>query len=539
MALTRYLLTITALTSLLAFGGSTPPEFPIAEGPFEPTAESLRQFECPEWLRSIKLGFWSHWGPQAQPAQGDWYARGMYIPGPKGRGHYEFHVRNYGHPSRFGFKDIVERWKAEKFTAAYADYLMRLYKRAGAGFFVSMAHHHDNFDMWDSRYHSWDAVEKGPHKNIVAIWEKAARSNGLRFGVSSHVHSSPEWWKDSHGADKTGPQAGVPYDGADPRFAELYHPRDWESEEYNWPLRWYRRVKDLVDQHRPDILYFDGGIPFFDTHGKRLVAHYYNQNAAGHQGRLEGLVLSKRREQQEMAVWDLEFSVVLDLLPEPWVSDTFIGHWFWNSDYEDGDIPFGSPDFLVDYLVDVVSKNGTLMMAVPQRGDGTVSGAVIESLEELAQWVQVHGEGIFNTRPWEVYGEGPSIVRHGVEEDARREGKVRASLYNLRGFNDQHIRFTRSKDGAALYAFVLGWPHPYELGFPQDNVLTIRSIRVDQAGPDARIELLGYENEITWDVTSEKRLAIDMPDLAPQERPSPYAIAFKITGFDLAVHPER
>ncbi len=186
----------------------------IADGPFKPTIESLKQYRCPDWFRDAKFGIWAHWGPQAVPMNGDWYARGMY---EQGSSHYNYHVAHYGHPSQFGYKDIIPLWKAEKWDP---EKLMALYKKAGARYFVSQAVHCDNFDLWDSKFHSWNAVRMGPKRDVVGQWQKAARACGLPFGVSEHVGYSRSWFQTSHGADKTGPKAGVPYDGANPKWRE-------------------------------------------------------------------------------------------------------------------------------------------------------------------------------------------------------------------------------------------------------------------------------------------------------------------------------
>ena len=249
----------------------------ISPGPFQPTWESLKQYKCPDWFRDAKFGIWAHWGPQAVPMCGDWYARDMYI---EGSGDYKYHVAHYGHPSKFGYKDVIALWKAEKLDP---DRLMSLYKKAGARYFVSQAVHCDNFDLWDSKFHQWNAVRMGPKRNIVGDWQKAARKLGLPFGVSEHVGYSRCWFQTSHGADKTGPLAGVPYDGADPKWQDLYHPPSQPngceySRDPDWHREWFVRMKDLVDQVHPDLFYTDGGVPF-GVVGRSLVAHLYNVRA--------------------------------------------------------------------------------------------------------------------------------------------------------------------------------------------------------------------------------------------------------------------
>jgi len=178
-------------------------KLPIADGPFRPTDESLKQNQYPEWFRDAKFGIWSHWGPQAVPRQGDWYARRMYQEKDPA---YKYHVEHYGHPSEFGYKDIIPLWKAEKWDP---EKLMALYKKAGAKYFVSMGTHHDNFFLWNSNIHRWNAVRMGPHKDVVGTWQMAAKAQGLKFGVSEHLGASYTWFQDAHKSDSQGPKAGV------------------------------------------------------------------------------------------------------------------------------------------------------------------------------------------------------------------------------------------------------------------------------------------------------------------------------------------
>jgi alpha-L-fucosidase len=271
---------------------------PIQTGPFKGTLESLRAYRVPEWFRDAKFGIWAHWGPQSATEYGDWYARNMYI---QGQWQYEHHVKTYGHPTKFGFKDIIPTWKADKFDA---DYLMSLYKQAGAKYFVSMGVHHDNFDLWDSKHTRWNSVRMGPRKDIVGLFRRAAVKHGLRFGVSEHLAMSYKWFSVSHGSDKQGPLANVPYDGADPRYADFYHDIKEVYVNLEWNLdhtseafkrHWYLRIRDLVDKYQPDILYTDGEIPFGEW-GLNQAANLYNLSAKRHQGRVEAVQLSKKRE---------------------------------------------------------------------------------------------------------------------------------------------------------------------------------------------------------------------------------------------------
>ena len=237
--------------------------FKIKKGPFEGTVESLSKFECPQWFKDAKFGIWSHWGPQSVPMYGDWYARNMYIEGSE---QYMYHYRTYGHPSKFGYKDIVKLWKAEKFDPAA---LMDLYVEAGAKYFVGQAMHHDNFDNFDSAHNPWNSTKVGPMKDISGMWKKEAKLRGLPFGLSEHLAASYTWLAASHGADKKGPYAGVPYDGADPANESLYRDNDsehlitdngwnWYTKNPRYHVDWFNRIKDVIDKLQPDLLYSDG-----------------------------------------------------------------------------------------------------------------------------------------------------------------------------------------------------------------------------------------------------------------------------------------
>ena len=253
---------------------AAPPGFGVAAGPFQPTLESLSAFQVPDWYRDAKFGIWAHWGPQCQPEQGDWYAQNMYLPA---QAVYKFHVQKYGHPSKFGFKDVINEWKADKWEP---EKLIALYKKAGAKFFSAMAHHHDNFDNFDSKYQPWNSVKIGPKKDLVGGWMKAAREAGLRFGISSHGDRAWSWYQAAQGSDPTGPMAGVPYDGIMTKaqgkglWWEGLDPQDLYAQyhkvgSYDWrqegspPIdkafceKFFNRIIDLIDKYQPDLLYFD------------------------------------------------------------------------------------------------------------------------------------------------------------------------------------------------------------------------------------------------------------------------------------------
>lgn len=495
-----------ALMTCLVAGAQEQVRCRIADGPFKPDMESLKQYRCPDWFRDAKFGIWAHWGPQAVPMDGDWYARGLYEEGNR---HYKYHLTHYGHPSEFGYKEIIPLWKAEKWDP---DRLMALYKRAGAKYFVSMGTHHDNFFLWNSKLHRWNAVNMGPHRDVVGDWQKAARKHGLRFGVSEHLGASFTWFQSSHRADKTGPKAGVAYDGADPKFQDLYHfpagPGDtrWYSKNPRWQQQWYNEIKELVDNYHPDLLYSDGGVPFGNEVGCSMIAHLYNSSAARHGGKVEAVYNCKQHSDGRW-IEDLERGIMPKIDPYPWQTDTSIGDWFYNRNWK-----FRPLSWVIHTLVDNVSKNGNLLLNVVQRPDGSLDPEVEQMLEQMAAWTAVHGEAIFRSRPWLVYGEGAVKAKGGsFKEDYK--------------YSARDIRFTTR--GPALYALALGWP--------DDGQITIRSLG-RPAGENINkitgISLLGYSGRIEWTQTADGLLV-----KLPAQKVSELTVGLKITGVNLKPVP--
>ncbi len=503
--------------------------YPIAPGPFEPTRASLKGYRCPEWFRDAKFGIWAHWGPESAPEVGDWYARNMYIQGHR---QYDYHVKTYGHPSKFGYKDVIPTWKAENFDP---DYLLGLYRKAGAKFFVSMGVHHDNFDLWNSRWQPrWNAVATGPRKNIAKMFKDAAVKNGLRFGVSQHLHASYEWLSTSFGSDKTGPLAGVPYDGNDPRYADLYHPKhvpapqpgDVSHVPESWKQQYLLRLQDLIDQLQPDLMYHDGVIRF-ERYGLKLVAHLYNRSAELHGGNVEAVYTSKGMEdcQEGTAVLDFERGIAEGIWPNPFQTDTCVAGWHY-----DREAKYRTPKQCIDLLVDVVSRNGTLLLNFPLRSDGTLDSTEMGIISEITAWMAANSEGIYGTRPWKICGEGPSVagtVRDTsvfkmlppIADDSPGARRSTGARDNRKPLTARDVRFT-TKDGF-LYAFLLGRP--------EDSTALLESLSTRSPQLDGRkvasVTLLGQGGELTWTQT-EQGLTVRIPEQLPSE----HAITLKIAG---------
>jgi alpha-L-fucosidase len=486
----------------------------IAPGPFKPTDDSLKQYQYPDWFRDAKFGIWAHWGPQAVPRRGDWYAKKMYIGGgdidPKtGKARppdadYTDHLERYGHPSKEGYKDIIPLWTASKWDP---EQLMALYKKAGAKYFVSMGTHHDNFFMWNSKIHRWNAVQMGPHKDVVGLWQKAAKENGLYFGVSEHLGASYTWFQTSHGADKTGPMAGVPYDGNDPQYQDLYHPKaapgdnGWLSTDPQWHLEWFKSIKELIDNYHPDLLYSDSKMPFGDV-GRSMIAHFYNDNAARHGGTVQAVYNCKEASDGRW-VQDLERGVMDSIDPQPWQTDTSVGDWFYRTGQK-----YKTSSEVIQMLVDIVSKNGNLLINIVQTPEGDLEPDMLKTLDEIGAWTSVNGEGIYGTRPWKVYGEKPADAPT-VKSGGFNEGKVKYSA--------KDIRFTTKGD--ILYAFCLGVP---------TEDIRIASLGKDSKladKPIASVEMLGSTDKQDW-TQADDALIIKKPAKAPNTAAIGFKIAF-------------
>ncbi len=491
------------------------------DGPYKATWDSLLQYECPEWYRDAKFGLWNHWSPQCVPEDGDWYARNLYRQGSKQN---RFQLAHYGPPSRFGYKDLCAQWTLLNWEPAE---LMDLYVRAGAKFFVALANHHDGFDTWNSKHHPWNAINIGPHRDVIGTWAAEARKRNLRFGVT--VHQARNWWwfQTSHGADASGPLAGIPYDGRltlaegkrqwwegfDPQ--QLYsvkHPHD-ALPDVSYVKNFYDRTRDLVDQHNPDLLYFDNPLFPLGWGGMNIGAYYYNHNLALNSGKMEGVITIKEVPPHlaKAVVADIERGLAAQILPYPWQSETCIGDWHYQRALFNQPGPYGGymhPRQVIHWLVDTVSKNGTFLLNIPGKPDGTIDRKEHLILERLAEWFKINGEAIYATRPWTVFGEGPHMIKPGSFQ-----GKTTGEL------DARDIRYTRNKAGTVVYAIVLGWPAPTFV------LSSFGASAATRPGKVARVELLGSPEKVRFRQT-DQGLRIERPQ---QKLASDEAVVFKLT----------
>ena len=501
----------------------------MLEGQYEPTWESLSQYgEAPEWFRDAKFGIWAHWGPQCEPEAGDWYARHMY---DEGGWQYRYHVEKYGHPSEFGFKDVINAWKAAEWDP---EELISLYKRAGAKYFFTLGNHHDNFDLWNSKHQEWNSINMGPKRDIVGEWEKAARANGLYFGISIHSAHAWTWYETAQRADKNGPKAGVPYDGHltkedgkgtwwegyDPQ--DLYaqnHPLSVESEntgrihsQWGWengasvPSEEYcqnflDRNIDMMNKYNPDMVYYDDtGMPLWPVSdvGLKAVAHFYNKSIKDNNGKNEAVVFAKvlTDEQKNCIVWDVERGAPDQIQEKPWQTCTCIGGWHYNrNDYRRG--WYKSPQMVIHMLIDIVSKNGNLLLSVPMRGSGVLDEKVMAVVEGITAWMDVNKETIYATRPWKVFGEGPvAEASNPINAQGFNEGRNAP-------YTSKDIRFMTKDE--TLFAHVMAWP--------EDGKVLIKSLSSESPLYEKEINsvtLVGSTENVVFKRTADG-LQVELP----------------------------
>ena len=426
-------------------------------------------------------------------------------PVEKADADYIYNLKNYGHPSVFGYKDIIPLWKAERWNP---DALMKLYKKVGAKYFVSMGTHHDNFFMWNSKIHRWNSVQMGPKKDVVALWQQAAKKEGLRFGVSEHLAASYTWFQTAHSADKTGDKAGIPYDGNDPQCQDLYHGKadstdfGWMTKNPVWQKEWLASITELIDMYKPDLLYSDCGLPFGNDIGRALIAHYYNQDMLKNKGNLEAVYNCKEASKGRF-VRDVERGVLDSISILPWQTDTSIGDWFYSIGQK-----YHSADEIIQMLVEIVSKNGNLLLNVVQTPEGDLEPDVLHILDGIGTWTKTNGEAIYGSRPWKIYGEGPATT--GNQEKGTFGG-----VKDVRPYVANDIRFT-TKNGA-LYAFCMNTPTAN---------IEIKSLAEGASYTSkkiTKITMLGSKEKIKWEQNGTA-LSINKPVKLPEYK----VVVFKI-----------
>jgi alpha-L-fucosidase len=525
-------------------------DFPIAPGPFAPTWESIAEHHpgMPAWLREAKFGIWVHFGAQSAGRSGDWYAKRLYLQEGKYRPYYENHLRNYGHPSEVGYKDVLRTWNPEQLDPAAQ---VRLYRDAGARFLFIQAVHHDNFDNWNSRYQRWNSVNLGPRRDLLREWTSAARSSGLRYGVAFHHEYTWWWYQTAYGSDTTGPKAGVPYDGHltladgkgkwwegyDPRMLYTADLREYQGldvefaplkgvftnhQEYaRWYATWWAyRMMDVIEHYDPDFIYTDGNStqPFSGSKSgtgmksdamQRVAAHYYNRTLA-RRGAIDTFSVVKFSPTRRGVVNTQEGTIPAAIkTDQPWIGETAVGDWFY------------SPGFVYDsgavirYLLENAARDGATAICVSQQPDGSLDPGSVRMLEEVGAWLAINGDGIYGSKAWVRLGEGDMV-----------DGKLRVAPNGKLGrrhadfrFGPRDFRFTVGKDGA-LYAFCMTVPAP-------GTELRIAALGTDAgllSAPVRSVKLLGSGATLEWRQRPDG-LTITCPSAMPFE----IALGFRVS----------
>ncbi len=457
-------------------------------GAYKPTWDSLADHPVPTWFRDAKFGIYTHWGPYSVPAcgpNGSWYAHNMYRPNTK-QGKY--HLEHYGKPEKFGFKDIIPLFKAEKFDP---DDWAELFKKAGAQFAGPVAEHHEGFSMWDSDITRWNAKDMGPRRDVVGELEKAIRKRDMKFMVA--FHHAQNWWHY--------PTWNKNFDCSNPKYAGLYTtPHKRGAKPNKWFLdRWKGKLVEVVDKYDPDMIWFDFRLDAIrESYRQEFVAYYYNKAV---ERKKDVLITYKGHDLPPgTGVEDLELGRMAGMTHHVWLTDSSVdaqGAW----SYVEG-APWKTPNRLIDNLVDRVSKNGQLLLNVGPKADGTIPRPARKLLLAMGAWLKVNGEAIYGTRPWIISGEGPTKLD---KSGAFNEG-------NEPTYTPKDIRFTTRGD--ALYAVLLAWP---------GEKINIKTLRRLYESDIVSVTMLGAPGELKWSHDG-KGLTVELPS----KKPCRHAYALKI-----------
>ncbi len=463
----------------------------IGAGPFASNWESLKGYTVPTWYEDAKFGIFIHWGVYAVPAfENEWYPRNMYLQDSPVFTH---HLQTYGPQARFGYKDFIPMFTADKFDP---DQWAGLFRRAGAQFVVPVAEHHDGFAMYDCSFSRWNATRMGPRRDLIGELADAVRRQWLVFGLSSH--RAEHWWFFN---------GGMKFDSdvQDARYADLYGPAQPDTLPPNEEFLddWLARTCELVDKYQPQLLWFDWWIeqPVFRSYLQQFAAYYYNRAAQWSRGVTINYKFQAFPE--GTAIFDVERGQLGGTRRDFWQTDTAISKNSWGYVEQQDYKTAGS---IIGDLVDIVSKNGALLLNIGPRPDGTIPRAEEEILLEIGKWLAINGAAIYGTRPWTVFGEGPTQVVGGSFNDTKRDV-----------FTSQDMRFTIR--GKTLYAIALAWP--------ENGSITIRSLATDSAlfqHTIEKVELLGVKEPLHWS-RDRSGLVIDVP----AHKPCEHAFAFQIT----------
>ena len=476
----------------------------FAQNPFQPNWESLKKYEIPEWFRDAKFGIFIHWGVYAVPAYGgggifgEWYPNDMYQVGSTA---YKHHLATYGTQDKFGYKDFIPMFKAEKFNP---DEWAKLFKEAGAKYVVPVAEHHDGFAMYQTGLSRWNSYDMGPHRDIIGELAKSIRKEGMIFGLSSHRE---EHWFFFHNGRL------IKSDVNDPKYEDFYGPAgEGENDLLHAKISteflndWLLRCTELVDKYHPQVFWFDWWLDNenFKPYLKTFASYYYNHAAQWN----KGVVLNYKNDAfpDSAAVLDMEREGQPGIRDLAWQSDDALGNRSWGYIVDD---VYKSPQYLVATLIDIVSKNGNLLLNVGPKADGTIPDEQKNLLLAMGKWLHVNGEAIYGTRPWKVFGEGPSVPKAVDQTDKKPD----QAAVTKKDFTSEDIRFTTKGD------FVYAIP----LVIPTGEIIIKSFSNKEKDLKIASVELAGSNEKIKWS-QGENGLTIK----AVKKYPSEYASAFKI-----------
>lgn len=460
-----------------------------SQGTFQDNWTSLEQFKVPEWYMDAKFGIFIHWGVYSVPAFGDeWYPKYMYIDAEqKSRkvNYYRHHLETYGPHDKFGYKDFIPMFKAEKFNATE---WVELFKEAGARYVIPMAEHHDGFAMYKSSRTKWNSVEMGPERDVIGELREAILKEGLHFGLSMHRIGNWSYFPRADHYDTVDPENFGLYNKPKPYLYEMVEKKQlWGVDgltgvvdpDREFMEDWLCRTTELVDLYKPELFWFDGSIgdETVTPYLKKFAAYYYN--ATSEKGGI-GIVNYKNTAMAEGAgVLDLERGIQDDTRDFFWQTDDAVATKSWgytkNNEYK-------SANTLVDDLVDIVSKNGCLLLNIGPKSDGTIDHAEAELLLEIGSWLKINGDAIYGSRPWMIYGEGPTDYEGGEGMGWKQEQHF---------FVEQDKRFTVSKEGNSLYVILLDKP---------TGPVLVKSLAAGGglSSEIRSVSLLGSDEEISW-----------------------------------------
>ncbi|WP_290567923.1 alpha-L-fucosidase [Leeuwenhoekiella sp. UBA6783] len=522
-------------------------DIPITKGPYKPTWQSIENNYpgTPQWLRDAKLGIWVHFGPQSAGQSGDWYARRLYTEGTEA---YKNHLTHYGHPSKIGYKDVLNSWNPKKLDPKS---LVETYKEAGIKFLIIQGVHHDQFDMWDSKYQPWNATNIGPKRDLLGEWEKAAREADMRFGITFHHEYSWWWWQTAFQSDTKGPKKGVPYDGNltlkdgkgtwwegyDPRLLYGVNLREYKgvADAANsrwspppagifknhlpystWYSQWWAaRMMDAVDKYQPDFIYTDGtdqqpfsgfgtGTGFKSNAMQHVIADFYNKTLQ-RRGEVDVFSIVKFRDKTNGTVNTQEGGIPEDIkTDQDWIAETPVGDWFYGPDFT------YSADAVIRYLLEEVARDGNVGICVSLLPDGSLDQGSTQMLKDIGTWMRINGQGIYGSAAWKVLGEGANERLNVLP--GGKIGKRQAEHQ----FSTQDIRFTKGKDGH-VYAWVMTVPQPGE-------TLQFKSLGLNKNNAKIKtITLLGHQGQLQWNQSADF-----LTITCPQKMAFNTAVGFKI-----------